>query len=342
MLSFLRRRANPACLDAAGRAMRKHIDQSIITATSLYQVSVDEIDLTFRQQAQAQMFAVSLATSMFNYALTDAYYDAGLAGPISGMPTIKFDHADARRALRLAWEGLPHSRLNLDMRYRYILVEGLLSADEQVLWQQMEQWSEEHSERLYRDSKPIDTHWIGFALDNARASVGAADAANENAGSRDEKAQQAPEPIEPSDSSHNPWNELLEKLGCDPIVEPSGPLLLRSIRIDWEHFPKELRGKVTAARCDGPETPPMSFWVSTSGRPVVDLPLQPYDMNDPMSVRVDEQDMRKIGDQLRPYLPPIEPILSNGNRKISIKRRIPSDFKLTQWKKLMQQGAGSD
>lgn len=157
-------RVDKTCLTLAGRAVESHFKCAIRSFCSMHDVCLEELDETIRQTIECQMFVVSLSTSLLNFALIEAYYSAGKASPVEGMPKIKFTHDDGRLGLREAWAVFPTCRPNLDMRYRYICVQKLNSPQEQVLWEQMERWSEYYAQQVYVYRQPLSLNWLSFVL----------------------------------------------------------------------------------------------------------------------------------------------------------------------------------
>jgi len=163
LFGLFSKRADPGCLRAAGARTGFLLDESLRLFCSTREFETGIIDQTIGNIVEAQMMVVSFSTSLFNYALIDAYHDAGLADPISGMPKIKFSHDDSRAGLREAWSGFSvPARMNLDMRYRFVLVQKLMNPEEQELWGQMEMWSEHQASRHFEMQRPVSTGWAAF------------------------------------------------------------------------------------------------------------------------------------------------------------------------------------
>jgi hypothetical protein len=140
------------------------LQDGIETASSLRETTLAAIDEAVRSIFEAQMIVVSFTTSVLNYTLTDTYYDAGMASPISGMPKVKFSDHDARVALREAWSPFsPLTRMNLDTRYRFIR-KGLLHPAEQELWSEIEVWSEYKARDHFERQHQLSSDWAVFAL----------------------------------------------------------------------------------------------------------------------------------------------------------------------------------
>lgn len=163
MFGLFKKRADPRLLaDVAGK-IREKLDTSVNRFCDSRQISSAEIGEAIRIVVDAQMFVVSFSTSLFNYCLIDACYDAGLADPLTGKLAIKLDPADARHVLRQAWSSFqPPVRANLDMRYRYMLVECLATPHEQETWERMERWSERATSDHFEMQQPLRTGWLTF------------------------------------------------------------------------------------------------------------------------------------------------------------------------------------
>ena len=162
MFNFLRPRADRNCLVAAGLAMKQHFADSLEMGCSLYETTQDEIEDTINRNVEGQMIVVSLSTSLLNYCLTDAYYDAGKASFFEGKPETRFSHDDSRLALHTAWSLFATCKANLDMRYRYIYVNKLHSHQEEALWRVLKQWSERNCRDVFEFERQFPVQWVGF------------------------------------------------------------------------------------------------------------------------------------------------------------------------------------
>lgn len=164
-------RVDGDCLAATGEAIRQRLEDSLQTYCAVNETTIDQIDIAIRRSVEAQMMVVSLSTSLYNYCLTDAYYDAGKASMFTGMPKVRFRHDDVRSALHLAWADLPACILNLDMRYRYFYVNELASSQEQQLWARMERWSEYKAQRIFQFQQNLGLGWLNFIMALDRGDV---------------------------------------------------------------------------------------------------------------------------------------------------------------------------
>ena len=173
-------RVDRDCLAATGEAIRQRLEDSLQTYCAVNETTIDQIDIAIRRSVEAQMMVVSLSTSLYNYCLTDAYYDAGKASMFTGMPKVRFRHDDVRSALHLAWAGLPACLLNLDMRYRYFYVNELASPQEQQLWARMERWSQYKAERIFQFHQNLGLGWLNFIMALDRGDVTAANEVLDN------------------------------------------------------------------------------------------------------------------------------------------------------------------
>ena len=173
-------RVDRDCLAATGEAIRQRLEDSLQTYCAVNETTIDQIDIAIRRSVEAQMMVVSLSTSLYNYCLQDAYYDAGKASMFTGMPKVRFRHDDVRSALHAAWAGLPACLLNLDMRYRYFYVNELASPQEQQLWARMERWSQYKAERIFQFHQNLGLGWLNFIMALDRGDVTAANEVLDN------------------------------------------------------------------------------------------------------------------------------------------------------------------
>lgn len=171
MFDFLRPRADRACLLAAGNAMKSLLEESLNSGCSVYETSTADIARAINRIVEAQMAVVSLSTSLLNYCLTDAYYDAGKASPLAGMPRLRVNHDDSLAALHIAWSIFEWGKSSLDMRYRYIYVRKLNSPQEDALWQRIERWSEKQCRNTFEYQRPFDIAWVEFIHALAQADI---------------------------------------------------------------------------------------------------------------------------------------------------------------------------
>lgn len=160
MFDFLRPRADRNCLMAAGSAMKEHLRESLHDGCSVYETTPADIAKAINGLIEAQMAVVSLSTSLLNYCLTDAYYDARKADFINGMPRLRAHHDDSLAALHIAWSVFEWGKSSLDMRYRYIYVRKLNTPQEATFWQRIEQWSERQCRNTFEYKKPLGIAWV--------------------------------------------------------------------------------------------------------------------------------------------------------------------------------------
>lgn len=164
MFGLGQNRVDAACMEAAGLSLKSKLDEATSRFVGERRIDVVDIDDSVRRLIESQMFMLSLSTSLLNGCLTDAYYEAGKADPLSGLPrNLKVDHDLSRAALRLSWSQFgPITRANLDTRYRYVLVSKLMSPGEAGLWAQMEAWSETAADKHFRLHQPLRLGWLDF------------------------------------------------------------------------------------------------------------------------------------------------------------------------------------
>lgn len=162
MFGLFKQRADRNCLIMAGKSAGALLEGRINSCGLMFETDLEKIDLAIRQNSICQMLIVSLTTSLGNYTLQDAYHDAGFAGPLSPMPELKFHHDDSRLLIQHAFEFFPTCRMNLDMRYRYVMVQKLMSTAEAEIWQSFESWTGKMARTKFQYRQELDTYWIGF------------------------------------------------------------------------------------------------------------------------------------------------------------------------------------
>ena len=134
----------------------------------------DRLDGGIRTGIEAQMMVVAESVTLLNLALQDVAYDEGrvdhlkVAAGQNGFPKLKISDDDFRRALRELWGrfSVP-TRMNLDMRYRYIFREKLASKPEASMFALMTSYAERTLTNEFSFGSHQDTEWLQFLNDLA-------------------------------------------------------------------------------------------------------------------------------------------------------------------------------
>jgi hypothetical protein len=134
----------------------------------------DRLDGGIRAGVEAQMMVVAESVTLLNLALQDVAYDEGrvdrlkVAAGQNGFPKLKISDDDFRRALRELWSrfSVP-TRMNLDMRYRYIFREKLASKPEASMFALMTGYAERTLTNEFSFGAHQDTEWLQFLNDLA-------------------------------------------------------------------------------------------------------------------------------------------------------------------------------
>jgi hypothetical protein len=141
----------------------------------------EQIDKGIRAGTESQMMVVAQSVTALNIALQDVCYDEGcvdrmktLSGE-NGFPKLRVSDDDWRRALADLWSrfSVP-TRMNLDMRYRYIYQKHLNSPSERQMFAAMTHYSESSISNEFSFGAHRDTEWLGFIDNLARGEVGEA------------------------------------------------------------------------------------------------------------------------------------------------------------------------
>lgn len=140
-----------------------------IFARHLASVSADweQVDTGVRKIIEAQMIVVSFSTTLLNIALQDAAYDLGMVDRIkllegrNGFPKIKISDDAFRAALKTLWASFsPATRMNLDMRYRYIFVQKLNSDAEAHMYEKFNSYAVQTITNEMAHQANPDLRWL--------------------------------------------------------------------------------------------------------------------------------------------------------------------------------------
>jgi hypothetical protein len=151
---------NQRCLDAAVKAASMKIRGSVEAGSSIYSIDVDMIDETIRQSPDAQLMTLAVLRPTLNFALQDAYFDAGLASNFEPMD-VDLSPDEERKALRESVDFFPKCGLNLDMRYRYMFVADVSSDAEDHLWNEMTMAVHPIVRRSFEQRSDLHPFWVG-------------------------------------------------------------------------------------------------------------------------------------------------------------------------------------
>lgn len=158
-----------AALKAEG-VFNAHID----TYLAYSEADWDRLDGGVRAGIEAQMMVVAESVTLLNIAIQDVAYDEGrvdhlkVAAGQNGFPKLNVSDDDFRRALRELWGrfSVP-TRMNLDMRYRYIYREKLASKPEASMFAMMIGYAERTLTNEFSFQTHRDTEWLQFLYDLA-------------------------------------------------------------------------------------------------------------------------------------------------------------------------------
>lgn len=141
----------------------------------------DRLDACIHESIEAQMMVVAQSVTVLNIAVQDVAYDEEridrlkiLSGK-SGFPKLKMSDDDWRRALSDLWSrfSVP-TRMNLDMRYRYIYQKNLNSLNDQYAFAAMIHYAEHSLSNEFSFGMHRDTDWLGFVNNLATGNIDAA------------------------------------------------------------------------------------------------------------------------------------------------------------------------
>lgn len=160
MFRFFRKRVDPRCLEAAIKATSEKVRDSAQAGSSIYTIEVDTIDETVQRSPDVQLMVLAVLRPTLNFALQDAYFDAGLASSFEPMK-VDLSADEERKALRDSIEFLPRCRMNLDMRYRYMFVAEVSSDAEDQLWNEMAVAAQPIVRRSFEQRSSLSPFWVG-------------------------------------------------------------------------------------------------------------------------------------------------------------------------------------
>lgn len=164
-------------LKATAKA-RPIFEDHVSTFLSYSDADWDKLDAGVRNGVEAQMMVVVFSVTLLNIATQDVAYDedrvdflAVATGGGNPFPKVKVKDEVWRVALRDLWSrfSVP-TRMNLDMRYRYIFQEGLMSSAEGGLFEHLTNYATRTLTDQFSYGTSANTDWLGFvdALANGR------------------------------------------------------------------------------------------------------------------------------------------------------------------------------
>lgn len=154
-----------------------HFDEYL----SLPETNWERLDSGVRAGVESQMIVVAQSVTALNTAIQDVAYDEGRVDRVktllgeNGFPKLKISDDDWRQALADIWSrfSIP-TRMNLDMRYRYIYQKRLNSPGEQSAFAAMTHYAENSITNEFSFGAHRDTEWLRFVDDLAKGEVEAA------------------------------------------------------------------------------------------------------------------------------------------------------------------------
>lgn len=174
MFGLFTPRVDHNCLQNGGEKAGRILVDSLEAGCSLYEISRTEFAEAVRRHTDCQLMVVAMTSAICGYTLQDAYYDAGLAGPLSGMPKVKFNvRTDGRAMAQAAWSQFPPCKADLDMRYR-IVFSRQLSVPEAGLWERCEDWASAAARSKFEYQQQLSPGWIRFVHDISSGDVAGA------------------------------------------------------------------------------------------------------------------------------------------------------------------------
>lgn len=166
MFGLFKPRVDQDALRSASSLACERLRANVELFGSLRSCSQEEIEEAINLSIETHMFALAVTMTMLNFTIQDAYFDAGLAGPLEPMPDFKMTADDERAAIRGAWAFVsnPVIRTNLDTRYRYIRVSNLNTPAEDALWAQMCRWCDFQVRYSFEARKGLNVGWLSFCM----------------------------------------------------------------------------------------------------------------------------------------------------------------------------------
>lgn len=183
--------AASAAASAAGDAMRPRADSAATIALavpkaravlqnhiSAYAEAWEKIDLGVRSHVENQMMVLAFTVALLNIAIQDVAYDTGAVDRLklmegrNGFPQVSI-HDDAfRAALQDVWSPFtPGTRLNLDMRYRYVLMQRAATPNEVAFFQRLSSYATRTLTDEFGHGTAPDRSWLAFLDDLANGRI---------------------------------------------------------------------------------------------------------------------------------------------------------------------------
>lgn len=167
----LRPKADPAETLLLATAKARRVFQGHISA---YGDEWEKIDLGVRTGVENQMMVVAFSVTLLNIAVQDVAYDTGAVDRMKlmdgrdGFPKVKISDDAFRAALRDLWSDFtPATRMNLDMRYRYIFVQRLAADNEASFFQRLSDYATRSLSNEMAYGAAPDRQWLQFLSDLA-------------------------------------------------------------------------------------------------------------------------------------------------------------------------------
>lgn len=134
----------------------------------------EKIDLGVRTGVENQMMVVAVSVTLLNIAIQDVAYDMGTVDRVKlmegrdGFPKVKISDDAFRAALRDLWGRFtPATRMNLDMRYRYLFTQRLASDTEAAFFQRLTNYATQSLTNEMAYGAAPDRRWLDFLTDLA-------------------------------------------------------------------------------------------------------------------------------------------------------------------------------
>lgn len=160
-------------LRASAKA-RGVFDSHVVT----YADGWEKIDLGVRTAVENQMMVVAVSVTLLNISIQDVAYDMGAVDRVKlmegrdGFPKVKISDDAFRAALRDLWSRFtPATRMNLDMRYRYLFTQRLASENEAAFFQRLTSYATQSLTNEMAYGAPADHRWLDFLSDLADGDV---------------------------------------------------------------------------------------------------------------------------------------------------------------------------
>jgi hypothetical protein len=160
VFGLFKKRVDPQLLNVAAGLVRNRFRESLETGCSIYCTDKAKIDETVRRSADAQLMVLSVLRPALDFALQDAYFQAGKIMNFEPLPAA-LTGDEERGALRTAIADLPTSKANLDMKFRYMFTNNLSSPAEDALWDEMVTISQAVVRRSYEQKSAMNSFWVG-------------------------------------------------------------------------------------------------------------------------------------------------------------------------------------